>query len=127
MATRSWIGYFEGDKLVTTYAHWDGYPSHNGKLLYKHYTTVESVKELVNIGFISVLKESIKKTKTIDRISGDTDDPKIFPDIASAKEFWEDSWCEYGYVFHEGSWRVFTEDIVGITIPQAVIRERRRE
>lgn len=59
MATRSRIGIQNQDGTVTSiYSHWDGYPSHNGKILKEHYTDRSKVESLIALGDISSLAES---------------------------------------------------------------------
>jgi hypothetical protein len=61
MATRSTIAVKHNDGTVSSvYAHWDGYPSWNGKLLINHYNTLELAEKLVSLGSISSLKENIE-------------------------------------------------------------------
>lgn len=60
MATRSHIGLRNLDGTVDyIYCHWDGYPEHNGKILTEHYQTVDKVKQLLDLGSLSVLAEEI--------------------------------------------------------------------
>lgn len=62
MATRSLIGILKEENLVDyVYCHWDGYPSHNGKILLENYTTEEKVLELLEKGDLSCLGEEINK------------------------------------------------------------------
>lgn len=37
------------------YCHWDGYPSHNGKILKEHYHSQKTVASLVRLGNLSIL------------------------------------------------------------------------
>lgn len=61
MATRSTIAVQNADGTVTgIYCHWDGYLSHNGRLLQDHYNTEELARELVSVGDISSLNERCK-------------------------------------------------------------------
>jgi len=60
MGTRSNIGIILKDKTVTMiYCHWDGYLSHNGKILLKHYSELSKVEQLMDLGGISTLAEDI--------------------------------------------------------------------
>jgi hypothetical protein len=60
MATRSTIAVQHADGTISQiYCHWDGYLSHNGKLLFLHYPTLERVEQLVSHGDISSLAENI--------------------------------------------------------------------
>lgn len=56
MGTRSRIGLQTGNGAVySIYCHWDGYPSHNGRILMEHYATEERVRALLELGNLSVL------------------------------------------------------------------------
>ena len=62
MGTRSSIAVKMSDnKVKTIYCHWDGYPSHNGKMLKGFYNSQEMAESLVNLGDMSILDESIEK------------------------------------------------------------------
>jgi hypothetical protein len=65
MSTRSNIGYQDPNTGLFhyIYAHWDGYISHNGKILRDHYKTLAKVKMLVNLGAISSLKKNVRPPK----------------------------------------------------------------
>lgn len=56
MGTRSRIGLALGpDQIISAYCHYDGYISGVGRDLMEHYTTRESVSELINGGDMSSL------------------------------------------------------------------------
>lgn len=60
MSTRSRIGMVQPDGSVKSiYCHWDGYPQNNGSILIKHYTDIEKVKSLIELGSISSLGKNI--------------------------------------------------------------------
>jgi hypothetical protein len=60
MATRSYIGVRNTDASVDyIYCHFDGYPDHNGKILTEHYSNINRVNELLNLGDLSVLGKFI--------------------------------------------------------------------
>ena len=60
MATNSHIGYQdEGGEFHVIYCHWDGYTSHNGKILFENYKNLTKVKRLISLGNLSVLAPSI--------------------------------------------------------------------
>lgn len=62
MATRSNIGILNKDNTITSvYCYWDGYPSHNGKILLENYNTEEKVRELLKEGDISSLEPNCTK------------------------------------------------------------------
>jgi hypothetical protein len=59
MSTNSTISLLEPDGSVKSiYCHWDGYPSHNGKMLYEHYNSEALARKLIALGNISSLYES---------------------------------------------------------------------
>ena len=58
MGTRSRIGVMHGDKLKSVYCHWDGYLSHNGRILQDHYDSAKA-NHLVSLGDISSLRSEI--------------------------------------------------------------------
>lgn len=43
------------------YCHWDGYLSHNGKILFKHYNSQERAEALVEHGDLSILGKQCSK------------------------------------------------------------------
>ena len=59
MATRSLIGIKLDNEIVKIiYCHWDGYPTHNGKLLIENYNTPATITELMELGDLSILAET---------------------------------------------------------------------
>jgi hypothetical protein len=57
MGTRSRIGIEMPDyTVVSSYCHWDGQPSGNGKILVEHYQNLEDVQELIDGGSMSSLR-----------------------------------------------------------------------
>jgi hypothetical protein len=60
MATRSTIAIENEDGTVNSvYCHWDGYISHNGKILLEHYSDRAKLAELIKHGSISSLGPEI--------------------------------------------------------------------
>jgi len=58
MGTRSRIGVMHGDKCKSVYCHWDGYLSHNGRILQEHYNSGRA-NHLVALGNMSTLGKEI--------------------------------------------------------------------
>jgi len=76
MATRSTIAIELADGTVQqVYCHWDGYLDHNGKLLMNHYSDPLIAQELVNLGSISSLRETVGEKHSFDE-RYTNDDPK---------------------------------------------------
>ena len=60
MATRSTIALEFADGTVgQVYCHWDGYLEHNGRILLEHYSDPFKLRELIDIGDVSVLHANI--------------------------------------------------------------------
>jgi len=60
MGTRSdIIAQLSNGKWKRIYCHWDGYLSHNGKILFDHYTDQKHVDALMALGNLSSLRESV--------------------------------------------------------------------
>lgn len=119
MATRSTIAIQnENGTIKAVYCHWDGYLSHNGKILLESYNTEARVRELLSYGSISSLGHAIGEKHSFDKRDGfctfygrdrgekGTDGP-TFQDM--------ESWLsrmgeEYNYLFVPGTgWLVCEE------------------
>ena len=73
MATRSYIGVRNTDSSVDyIYCHFDGYPEHNGQILTEHYTNINRVNELLQLGDLSVLGQFIGEKMDFDKRIQDT-------------------------------------------------------
>lgn len=67
MATRSTIALEFADGTVgQVYAHWDGYLTHNGKILLNSYTDPFKLRDLIDLGSVSSLRESIGEKHPFD-------------------------------------------------------------
>ena len=65
MGTRSAIGVMHGDKVKAVYCHWDGYLSHNGKILLESYDSPKA-NHLVALGDLSSLGTDIGEKHEFD-------------------------------------------------------------
>ena len=60
MSTNSRIGVVNKNGTITSiYCHWDGYPEGVGATLKEHYTDIEKINKLLELGDISSLKKDI--------------------------------------------------------------------
>ena len=123
MGTRSFIivANPKGD-FTGSYCHWDGYPSHNGKLLLEHYNSKAKARELVRLGGLSSLGERAKPinpeahrfdrkeqgtTVAYHRDRGEpweTVKPATADTLTSLAWLADGSGCEYVYLFWNGHW-----------------------
>jgi hypothetical protein len=54
---------FADGTVQQIYCHWDGYLEHNGKILFNHYVDPYKTRELIDMGGISSLCNTIEETK----------------------------------------------------------------
>lgn len=60
MGTRSTIALEFADGTVeAVYCHWDGYLEHNGKILQEHYSDPFKLRNLIDLGGLSILAANI--------------------------------------------------------------------
>jgi hypothetical protein len=117
MGTRSVIGVMHGNKAKTVYCHFDGYVSHNGKILLENYNSAKA-NHLVALGDMSSLRPEIEipegQTHSFDnplkgvtvfygRDRGETDvDFKVCQSDQEMFDYYSD--CEYFYIIKDGVW-----------------------
>lgn len=123
MGTRSYIitANPKGD-FTGVYCHWDGYPSHNGRVLLEHYQTPGKARELVRLGSLSSLGERAAPlnpeahnfdhkeegtTVAYHRDRGErwADVKSVtFDTLSELVKHADESWAEYVYLFWNGHW-----------------------
>ena len=123
MGTRSFIivANPKGD-FTGSYCHWDGYPSHNGRILLEHYSSKGKARELIRLGGLSSLGERAKPlnpeahsfdhkeegtTVAYHRDRGEpweTVKPATADTLSHLAWLADGSWCEYVYLFWNGHW-----------------------
>ena len=116
MATRSYIGKVNQDQTISSvYCHWDGYPSHNGKILLQNYETDDKVDSLLSKGDLSVLGETIDTCSFYqDGSIGEYSNINMFFDRG------KNCWIEYYYLYDNGYWKCFDYDCEPISIVEAI-------
>ena len=63
MSDRCMIGFANSDKTVTSvYCHWNGDPKDAGVILLKNYNTAQAVQQLLKLGYLSVLGNSLDES-----------------------------------------------------------------
>lgn len=155
MATRSAIGYKDlNGKIRAVYAHWDGYPEHNGAILNKHYTDFAKVVSLVELGDISSLREQVGEAHPFSPfdIKMDSDEydaqygnmttyygrdrgeknvePKVFDSVAAFVDHYAPAGCEYFYLFNGEDWIVNAyeeRDDLGLYVFDFVVNRQRKD
>ena len=67
MGTRSTISMRNSDGTYTgIYCHWDGYVSHNGRILHEHYQDERKIRQLMELGSLSGLGPEIGEKHPFD-------------------------------------------------------------
>ena len=124
MGTRSDIIVHRADgKWKRIYCNWDGYLSHNGRILFDHYGSQKKAEKLVGPGDMSVLAPRCTKPKGhtyenkvegycvyYGRDRGEKNVAGIVGD--SLAEVWPEAetWTEFTYVWTDGKWYVADPD-----------------
>lgn len=123
MGTRSRIGMVLPDGNVRSiYCHWDGYVSHNGRILSEGYTIADKVQELLDLGNLSSLNYTVSTDMVghsfetpIDGIcvayGRDRGKDDQNAKVSTRKAFYEDLDEEYNYLFEDGKWTVNKNDL----------------
>jgi len=125
MATRSRIAIENQDGSVTSiYCHWDGHIETNGVILNNNYTTKDKVEELIALGDISSLDETINRTVAYHRDNGEDLNQKPFNNVEDLFEDGFSSGIEYIYCFtKDGIWLVNALGSVNVAVLSEVIEE----
>ena len=119
MGTRSRIGIqLQDGSILSSYHHWDGYPSWLGRILKTHYNTKEKVSELIDGGDMSscwtkdrwtgkkvakYVNENIEAAEYGPQYyaqRGEDFPPTLSPNIGHFFSIGE----EYAYIFRNGEW-----------------------
>ena len=114
--TRALVGFLSGDRLTTTYNHYDGYPSNLGKGLEAHYNNDDAAKDIAMKGYITGMDPD---TGEITQTHKDAPGKVILPDDAEqrAREIGEEIdkfGAEYGYIWDDESNKWITIKNTGI-------------
>lgn len=94
MATRSLIGYMDGDVCFYAYCHFDGHYNDTGRILFDQFSTFERVKQLVDAGDMSSVGDHFNDTINIKQVN-------------SFDEFLNrtiEHWADFYYIFKDGVW-----------------------
>ena len=119
MATKSFIGYCENNEIIGIYCHWDGYLSHNGNILYNHYKNINKIKELIDLGALSILDKKINPTSehsfekpqkevcvAYHRDRKEDKEILIFKNSKEIKDYIKGVGIDYTYIFKDNEWYV---------------------
>lgn len=105
MATRASFGIQNDDGTVTSnYVHFDGYPTHTGKILCENYNTEPLIRELLSYGDASAIDETIGSCVFYHRDR--SEELNTVRSRTHGKEDWPDMGQEYFYLWVNGKWHM---------------------
>lgn len=131
MGTRSIIAKQQGDTWAGRYCHWDGYPSHQGAVIWhivQRDGVEAAVKTFVDDNFYWSNLNPFQKAGELPEFSDDGrfeavagygvagNENQANPDEWYTSEDYKDSWCEYVYVIAKGGLmviRIYDDAILG--------------
>ena len=114
MSTSSLIALKEkDDKYTAVFCHFNGFPAGVGQTLAEHYNTVEKMKELLSLGYLFYLTNSIEKpaghsfehpvegySVFYGRDRGQTNvEANVFNTLKDLLNYFSNGDCEYLYIF----------------------------
>lgn len=127
MGTHSRIGIENEDSTITSiYCHNDGYLSYNGKILHTSYTTEEKIRELMRLGYLSVLGSEIGHKQNFDQptdtdwcLAYGRDRGEIYTEarLSTNREAYVKLSEEYTYLWTNSQWLVLSDPIAQEWIP----------
>jgi hypothetical protein len=87
MGTRSRIGVMHGDKCKSVYCHWDGYLSHNGRILQDWFDSAKA-NHLVSLGDMSSLRPEIGEKHSFSQFELPAQEREAFEKLT-------ENWCTF--------------------------------
>jgi len=120
MATTSTIAVvLHNESVIQTYCHYDGYPSHTGKILVENYNSVERAEQLIRKGSIVHLDKYIEPLTTLHNYESRERDVCLFHsprdsekdidvrEFSSLVAYLRDTeYKNFDYIFTENKWFV---------------------
>lgn len=106
MGTRSTIALEYADGTVgQIYCHWDGYLDNNGRILKGYYTDPFKVRELLNGGDMSSLREEVEDCEFYTKRGEELNPQRMYKDFQEYAR--EAQFEEYDYILRrDGKWYV---------------------
>ncbi len=112
MSTRATIGIKQSNGTITCiYCWYDGYPKYTGHILAKYYDTPEKIETLMKGGHIGTIKPTPELCTHMSWHGDKTPNNRqaqIYQDIEHYKRRILQINFDYGYLFEDGKWKVFT-------------------
>jgi hypothetical protein len=112
MSTRSNIAIELKDGLIrNVYCHNDGYPEHNGVILTTHYNDEDSARNLINLGYLSYVGESLETTIAYHRDRGEDWESNMPQHWGMKREWLRENSEQFNYLYSttDQKWRCYIE------------------
>jgi hypothetical protein len=110
MSTRSMIALDNHDEYYSMRVHHDGYLSGVGRRLLHHYKDIEKVDRLMDLGWVSSLRDEIDWMPE-SKHSIDKEQVHTYGSMMQVIEEFMSSDAEYLYVFNGLGWEYMTKDM----------------
>lgn len=137
MSTHSRIGLQHPDTTITSiYCHWDGFPTHVGRILTEHYSDEGRIMALLALGNLSELGPEIGEAHDFrshgvthptwclayERDRGDADAmPSVAATHADYLELARDCDAQYVYLFMFGDWYAYSGRTASYSLVRAAL------
>ena len=107
MSTHAIVAISDGINIRAIYVHFDGYPSHTGKILMEGFNTIEKIHGLIDLGDLSSIESSNESCIAYGRDRGEKDVfSKSFASLSDLIEYGKSYYAAYIYLFEDNRWVV---------------------
>lgn len=107
MSTHAIIAISDGINIRAIYVHFDGYPSHTGKILKEDFNTSEKIHGLIDLGDLSCIDSSYESCVAYGRDRGEKDVfSKSFASLSDLVAYGKSYYAAYIYLFEDNRWVV---------------------
>lgn len=105
---------------LTIYCHWDGYPSHVGKMLHEHYSELSKVDQMLAFGDASSINESLEASVFFGRDKNET--ANVSAEAMSLGDMVGE--VPYIYLFDGVRWQATKDGDRFLDIPEAIALQK---
>lgn len=125
MSTHAIIAISDGINIRAVYVHFDGYPSHTGKILNADFNTTEKIHGLMDLGDLSSIESSYESCVAYGRDRGEKDVfSKSFSNLSDLVAYGKSHYASYIYLFEDNRWVVYKRsNDLWVPIEDAIIND----
>ena len=107
MSTHAIVAISDGINIRAIYVHFDGYPSHTGKILMEGFNSIEKIHKLIDLGDLSSIESSNESCVAYGRDRGEKDVfSKSFASVSDLIAYGKSYYAAYIYLFEDNRWVV---------------------